>query len=518
MKICIIGGGTAGWLTALCITKLSKFQHEITVVESSKIKIIGAGEGTTGLFGKIIEQLGIDEAEFLMKTHASQKMGINFINWKGWDESYIAPIDNTHTAQTTFDKLLFRSYIENNLDNFHRSTICGSLAEHNLSSIDISKKIHYAFNAYHFDGHLVGQYLKSLCVKNCNLIDAEYSYCEKDHNGFIKTIGLSNGIKIEADYFIDCTGFARILSKEIGTKWHSYKEHLSCNTAVPFLLPHGTDIIRPLTTSHALDNGWMWKIPTQDRYGCGYVFDDTFITPDQAVEEIEIKIKQKISPIKIIKFEPGRLERTFDKNVISIGLSGIFLEPLQATSIHGSIVQIQYFVNQYLNSDKRIANETENDIPNKIINNMADNFADLIQVHYKSGRIDTKFWQKQQQLPERVLVSYIKEIGKRRHINMTDFDHIKVGAGYAVFIYPVLFNNWVNVENIKKSLSLHNFDKEFEQYKFWINEIKRNVISHNQMISDLKTKSITKLQRRWDPLIRHEPSMHLHPLLNKYLS
>lgn len=513
MKICIIGGGTAGWLTALCITKISKFKHYITVIESSKIKIIGAGEGTTGVFGKILENLEIDEAEFMIKTHASQKMGINFVNWRGEKESYIAPIDNTYTSEKIFDHFLMKSYADNNFTDFHRSTLCGILAEHNLSSIDFSKKIHYAFNAYHFDGHLVGQYLKSLCIDQCNLIDAEYSHCKKDERGFIKSITLSNGQEVVADYFVDCTGFARILSKELGTRWHSYKENLSCNTAVPFLLPHGNDIIRPLTTSQALNNGWMWKIPTQDRYGCGYVFDDNFISPDQAVEEVEKLLQQPVNPIKVIKFEPGRLEKTFDKNVISIGLSGIFLEPLQATSIHGSITQIQYLIHQYLNTNIPIQDDSQNNLTNKIINNMADNFADLIQVHYKSGRSDTEFWKRQQLLPEREFVSIIKNIGNRRHINKTDFDHIAVGAGYPVFIYPVLFNQWINKDNIIEQLKMQNFDQEYYSYNNWIFEVKRNVISHNEMIADFKSNNIRNLQRRLGPIMRSSTSLPIHPLL-----
>lgn len=498
MKICIIGGGTAGWLAALWIVRSQPKLHEVTVIDSSKIDIIGAGEGTTGQFRKVLRMFNIDEAEFMRECRATHKTAIRFTNWQGRNEHYISPIDNTPSVVSDWDIMMIYHYLTNEGRNMHRATIGGTLAEHALSGYHQNGQESFGGYAFHFDGRLVGKYLKRLVDKECRTVDAVYKTAHLDpQTGRIKSIELDTGEKIHADWFIDATGFARILAPVVDAGWHSYGDSLTCDRAIPFFLPHKENaIIRPETGATALDAGWMWRIPTQDRYGCGYVYDSTVKTYDQALEELEKKLGHAVEPIKHITYNPGRLARPYCKNVMSIGLSGVFLEPLQATSIHGTIAQLHVFERLFLRPGTVPQGEHQNDRANQLINTVFDEFADLLQLHYRSGRKDTEFWQKQQNLQARPQVSYLKEAANRRWLCDADWHIGPGGAGYGVFVYPILAYGWFNPDNLRRYAP---GGKDIEAtYKNWMRhvaQIGKTAMTHNQMIQAVQAGKITNLRQ-----------------------
>lgn len=495
MKICILGGGTSGWLAALWITRAQPYGHKITLVESSKIGIIGTGEGTTGLFHELLtgKLLGvpIDIAEFFKETKATQKLGNKFVNWHKTPGYYYAPLDNTPTHRHEWDASLIYHISKYGLKNAHLSTICGNWMQENLCSFDKVNNNDYNHGAYHFDGHLVGKFFKKLVKKDCTVIDSEYVQCKKDEKGNIKSIKLANGQEIYADYFIDATGFARVLNKEVEAGWHSYNKYLTLDTAIPFQTPHeeGKDI-RPITTSTALNAGWMWQIPTQERMGNGYIYDSSCITYDEALREIEITLGKPIEPIKTIKFEPGRVERPFCKNVMSIGLSCAFHEPLQATNIHSQIGMLQYLTNCVLRPNTLPANEYQNKLINSEYNKSLDMFTDLIQTHHKSGRQDTVYWKKTQfDTPMTDRVEAIKEFCKRRWPNSIDFFGGFGSAGYGVFIYPILNNEWINL----KYIGVPNVDQMHNQWIKTIKNLSSKVHTHQQFLNDIQSGKIKNI-------------------------
>jgi hypothetical protein len=398
MKIVIVGGGTAGWLAALMIKKIQSESHDVTVIESSKIGIIGAGEGSTGYLTDIIQgnnwDYGCNEWDFLKETGATIKLGIKHKEWKQLGHEYIAPIDGAPVNGIGTDYLLMHSLI--NDYPFHISSQNGFFIENNMSSffkagdlIDNTKS-----HAYHFDAHLVGKYFKKICGKSVKNIDSKVVDVVLDINGDVTNIVLENGEKVFADFFIDASGFNRIFSNKLNIKWKSYKNNLPVNTAMPFIVKYEkNEKIEPVTTAWAQKAGWMWKIPTQERYGCGYVFDDRFISYDEAQKEIENKIKKKIEPIKFIKFETGRLENLWKNNCLFIGLSAAFAEPLEATSIHSTIMQLHSFIFYYLRDTKKeTCNQAFIDIYNKKMSKMYDDYRDFLNIHYVSERSDSEFW------------------------------------------------------------------------------------------------------------------------------
>lgn len=399
MQIVIIGGGTAGWLSALFLTKMCP-QHNITVIESSKIGIIGPGEGATGLITSVatneIFDFGCNIFDFFKETKSSIKYAIRHEGWgKNVNEYYIAPIDGSPTSGNPIDLFVAHNIACGKLEDIHKCTELGILLEHEKSLFDTTTLNFVGNFGMHFDGRLVGQYFKKIAMLSTNirLVDAVINDVCLDERGYVDNLVLDSGDKIDGNFFIDASGFRRIIPTKMGIKWISYKSNLPVNTAVPFFLDNDDKFPPPYTLAKAMKSGWMWQATLQHRKGCGYVFSDSFITPEQAVEEIETTLGRKIDPIKTFRFDAGRLEKMWSKNCLALGLCSAFAEPLEATSLHATILQMRAFLQEFLKDDY------EHEIPNPVIDNynkrfgrMYDEFKDFLVMHYMGGRDDSEFW------------------------------------------------------------------------------------------------------------------------------
>jgi hypothetical protein len=392
MNITIVGGGTAGWLAAYTIAKSQPKNHKITVIESTEIGIIGAGEGATGFFTDLITgryfDSNINIHDFITQCEVTNKLGIKFINWKGDNSSFFTPLDGSPTSGLMNDYVF--KYV---LSKFGPNKV------HLASKIGLDYELernYDVFNSFHFNANKVGQFFKEICLReNIIHIDAVVTDCIFDSkNGNIKSLVLKDGSTVESDFFIDCTGFSRVLMKKLNVGWKSYSKYLPCNSAIPFLLDYtDNDKIYPWTNATALSSGWMWDIPLQSRRGCGYVFNNNFITPEQAKVEVENLLGKEITPIKLINFDPGRSEKFWEKNVLSLGLSSCFVEPLQATSIHTTVAQLLLFVNDFLFNDINDTITVENQLSyNMRTAHFYDLNLDFVSMHYQGGRDDTLFW------------------------------------------------------------------------------------------------------------------------------
>ena len=390
MKISVIGGGTAGWIAAYFICKAQPGKHEITVVESSKLGIIGAGEGSTGTMIELLNgsyfDFSVDIEHFMKETDGTQKMGIYHKNWTGDNTGYFAPIDSSPSWYSYQDHIFKYVLAAFGKEKMHLASSIGQ-------NFDAGER--GSVSAVHFDGHKVGQFFKSICKKDgVKIIDAVVVDATVDNNQ-ISTVVLDNGQILKSDFFIDCTGFSRLLISKLNVGWESYAEYLPVNTAMPFILEYEKDEIPlPMTGATALSAGWMWDIPLATRRGCGYVFDNNFITHEEAQAEIEAYIGKKIKPIKFIKFEAGRGTHFWKGNVLALGLSAAFVEPLEATSIHSTIIQLLIFVKEYLLTEKfATITETNQYSYNLKISRLYDSVMEFISFHYQGGRTDTPFWQ-----------------------------------------------------------------------------------------------------------------------------
>lgn len=345
-KVVIIGGGTAGWLTALVVNKFWK-NTTVTLIESSKIDIMGAGEGGTSNFGKMISLLDINQEDFFKRTKSTLKSGIHLYNWTGNKE---------------LSKHLFFGESPNEFNKTY---------------------------AYHFDARSVAEYFKEIALnRGVNWIDGEVNRI--DYSGeVINKINLKNGTIIDLDFIFDCSGFARLIIDGVHKEeWVSYTEYLMMNKAFTFFLPqnnHFTIRDNTFTQMVSMDAGWMFQIPLQHRWGCGYVFNTNYKTVEEGKEEVERYVGQKIEIVKIFDFNPGTHKKSWIGNSISIGLSFGFIEPLEATSLMSTIMQLKRLIDIDFN-------ENYKGLYNKWCYQINEQNLNFIRYHYLCDRDDNQFW------------------------------------------------------------------------------------------------------------------------------
>jgi tryptophan halogenase len=352
--------------------------------------------------------------------------------------------------------------------NYSDASLSGYLMSKNLSDYHIDNKRNIKVHGYHFDAHDVGKYLKSISIPNgIQHIDSMVKEVNVNPiTGECDSLDLEDGTNITADLWIDCTGFSRLLINKVGANWVSYSDELPTNTAMPYIHKYESAYEAKLETlAWAMPNGWMWQIPTQERYGCGYVYCDRFTTQDNALDELQKVTGRNIEPLRNLKFDAGRLDKFWIKNVVAIGLSSSFLEPLQATSIHSTLIQFDTLFSNYLFFTKE-ATFLEQNIKNynKFIAYLIDDFKDLIRVHYANGRQDTEFWRYcNNELPMSDKVREVIEMCKYKSPSSYDFGSYYGVSGWGVWCWSLVGLGILPIESIKNTLdkfSMLNYTKE----------------------------------------------------------
>jgi tryptophan halogenase len=448
-KIIIVGGGTAGWLAAFYILKKNP-NYNITVVESSDLGIIGVGEGGTHIIGGFINSKDIDInfKEFMTETEATFKLGFKHENWIANGTHYFNPLDLNASYDTTIDDRLAWQILKE--EPIHKITPLGMFINEQRSVLkeDETGIADTPGISYHFNAHKVGKFFKKKVLEQGgNVIDAVVTTVNLDLLGNISSLNLSNGSVVHGDFFIDCSGFKRVLVNEVGAKWVSYKKHLLMNSALPFSLPYEAPVWpEPFSRSYTMSSGWVWEIPTAHRFGCGYVFCDQFLSFEQAHQELEIKLDRKIEPIKQIKFEAGRLDNAWTKNCLSLGLASAFIEPLEATSIHATTIQIKKFVEYFANE--------EQDKYNKEIRELYDEIKDYIVLHYQGGKTDSLFWE--YIANNDIATDFVKniiDISKHRLLKKDDVPNNADSIGYQAWNQVLAGMGFINKDTALKHLN-----------------------------------------------------------------
>ena len=480
MKIVIVGGGTAGWIAACYYARFNESsKNEIVVIESSKIPIIGAGEGSTGIFTKIVNshfsQMGINEIDFLNKTKSTLKLGIRFKDWNGDGNEFLSPVQPTETTISSVDTHVLISHI---LGDYADSSRSGYLMHNDLSTYSKSGRTIMG-HSYHFDAKKVGEYFKEYAMTaGVKCVDTEVTSLNinKD-NGELDSIESTIG-NISADFWVDCSGFARVLIGPMGGGWNSYEEYLPVNSAIPYIHQYENGETPKLETlAWAMPNGWMWQIPTQERYGCGYVYSDKFTTYDNAVDELIKTTGRKIEPIRNLKFDCGRVENAWVKNVVAIGLSQGFVEPLEATSIHATLIQLDFLLSNTINffskKEDTIFNANLTRY-NEFVGKFFDDIKDLIQLHYMTEREDTPFWKYcKYEMKRTDNVKDILEICKYRSPSMLDFKFYHGSGNWGVWCWSLIGLGHLTKDIAKHTLNAYNYTDE------QINSIYKAIKSRN---------------------------------------
>jgi len=485
-NIVIVGGGTSGWLTALYLNNLYKTDAKITLIESEDIGILGAGEGSVPILYGFLEGLGIDIVDFIVRTNATHKIGVNFINWNGDDKQYI------HSFGTVDEK---DSYLINDINTLTTSEYLGYLYKKGLSLNDVvisnklaldgaspfvlndDKKIevHSRFS-YHFDARLVANYFREICEKR-GVVRIEGKVTEFERNNFnhINKIILSNGTNVTADFVFDCSGFSRlVIGKLYNTPWKSYHNQLRVNRAITFNIPTDSIKIGSYTNAVAMKYGWMWQIPLQTRIGCGYNFDKSYISDEEALNEIHEYFGFKPTINQIISYTAGRYEKAWVGNCIAVGLSLGFTEPIEATSIFHIIAQLNVTTREVLDnyiSDSIYTKYKITDQYNLIIGDAQDNTLIFLYFHYFTKRTDTPFWR--EYLSKTTIPSSLSNFlnkWKTDPINLDDFSKNVHGFKY---------HNWLSVADGIDYLDKDIYIKLYEEY-----DLKNEIYNHNLKLSN----------------------------------
>jgi tryptophan halogenase len=255
--------------------------------------------------------------------------------------------------------------------------------------------------------------------------------------GFIEKVILENNTVIDGDLFIDCSGFSQVLIKKLNPEWDDYSNFLPVNTAIPFNVLADTREKKLYTTAKAMTSGWLWEIPTRNHINQGYIFCDRFINEEQAIAEIKKNYNSDIEYIKTIKFKAGKLKKSWIKNCVAIGLSSAFLEPLQATSIHCTVAQIEDFTNNCLGNsiETTLVNESIQAY-NQRVSNLYASMADLISLHYSGGRQDTEFWKFMSDKKSKKVMEILK-VASIRGTRFSDFELYYPYAGQGIWNHTI---------------------------------------------------------------------------------
>jgi tryptophan halogenase len=425
--IVIVGGGTAGWMAAIAFA--SRFPDKrITVVDAKALGPIGVGESVTGVvLGFVADPLyGLHMGEFFRRCDPTFKMGIWYKNWQGPGTEYLTPIDfppkyfkhNYDTVAEEFYAMAAAQGVRLGEAQLYSVLMRKNCTDH-FRNPDGSVNAEMAFASCHFDALKFAAWLQEIAVQRPNVkhYDDVVERFERDAaTGHVTKIHTKSGREIAGDFFVDCTGFHRLLfAKAYEPKWRSYADYIKVDSAIPRVVPHVDGEVMPnYTMATAMPHGWMWQIPTQSRLGRGYIYSSRYISDEQAIAEFRaVGVDPGENP-RILRFQPGRFEKQWDGNVCTVGLSGVFSEPLESTTIHGMTVQIKFLTDLLLPFATREAMPVLAEQYNRLSAAAYDDYVDFINFHYYTGRTDTEFWRDYQR-PESLTPSNRFRAEKWRH-------------------------------------------------------------------------------------------------------
>lgn len=398
-RIVIVGGGTAGWMTAAALAALVRRPGlTIQLVESEAIGTVGVGEATIPHIRAFNQRLGLNEDTFMARTQATFKLGIEFRDWGRLGDSYIHPFG---AYGRSIDRVAFhhhwlrlrRAGAAADIHDYSLPVVAARLGRFSRPDTDPRSVMSTFSYAFQFDAGLYAAYLREYSEsRGVVRTEGQVTRVEQDpDSGHIRAIELNRGDRIEGDLFIDCSGFRGLLIEgALKAGYEDWTRWLPCNRAVA--VPCDTvEPSIPYTRATALEAGWSWRIPLQHRVGNGYVYSSAFLSDDKAVERLMGRLEgpARAEP-RLLRFTTGRRRRQWLGNCVAIGLSSGFLEPLESTSIHLIQAAITNLVELFPDTGFDPADADEF---NRVMDLEYDRIRDFLVLHYSATeRDDTPFW------------------------------------------------------------------------------------------------------------------------------
>ena len=341
-RIVILGGGTAGWMTATALAKTFENKVAIDLLESDAIGIVGVGEATIPTIHWFNQLIGLDEAEFVRATKASFKLGIEFVDWARPGHRYFHPFGRygVDVGKVPFHHCWLRAQADGATTPLSAYSLATPLAAANgfaKPSNDPRSILSTLGYAYHFDAALYAQHLRGIAeATGVQRHEGKLANVEQDpQTGFVTAITTASGQRLSGDLFIDCSGFrALLIGEKMNAAFEDWSHWLPCDRAVAMPCARVTETT-PYTRSTAQAAGWQWRIPLQHRTGNGYVYSSSFLSDDEAAANLVANLDgEPLADPRFLQFKAGFRREAWTKNVVAIGLSSGFLEPLESTSIH----------------------------------------------------------------------------------------------------------------------------------------------------------------------------------------
>jgi tryptophan halogenase len=408
-RVVIVGGGTAGWMSAAGIRRqLRTEDYSVTLIESDEIGTVGVGEATLPHIKIFNDMLGVDEAQFMRETRATFKLGIQFCNWNQPGDCYIHPFGafGEPWGGVEFQHHFFRAQLAGHqrfaLQDYSYSVVAARNNVFEFPNEDRkSIRSTYAY-AYHFDAGLYAAFLRSWAIER-GVRRIEGQVCDVGRHpttGDLRELTLKSGERISGDLFIDCSGFrSLLLGKIMGVAWQDWTHWLPCDRALAVPCKR-IGALTPYTRATARRAGWTWRIPLQHRTGNGYVFSSQFINDDEARDALLAVLDGAAQgEPRLLRFSPGRRDRAWQGNCVAIGLASGFLEPLESTAIYliqaAVIDLLRLMPRPGSGADPRLVAEF-----NRLNEMQYDRVRDFLVLHYTSnGRVGEPLWDYVRSMP-----------------------------------------------------------------------------------------------------------------------
>lgn len=475
-KVVIVGGGSAGWMSACALSRITGGRLDITLIESKEIPTIGVGEATIPAIKTFNQLINLDEDEFIKATQATFKLGIKFKDWHKIGETY------DHGFGVIGRELeflpLYQYWLKMYLSGEEKSPI-GAFSINTVApnhnkfmrpelSMRESPLSEIAY-AFHFDAGLYAKYLRKLSEdRQVKRLEGNVTKVNLLENGFINSVEVDNEKTINGDLFIDCTGFKGLLIEEtLKTGYENWGKWLKVDRAVAVPCESSKEF-PPYTLSTALGSGWQWRIPLQHRTGNGHVYSSAYIDDDAAEQVLlsGLEGKARANPLRL-KFTLGKRKKLWNKNCVAIGLSGGFLEPLESTGLHMIQSSIIRLIRLFPDKEFKQANIDEY---NKQGEFEFERIRDFIILHYTATtRDDTEFWRdvRKTPIPDSLnsKIELFKANGRVFHENnelFTPESWIQVMLGQGII--PNSYDPMVNMKSDSEVLDfLSNTQKVIEK-------------------------------------------------------
>jgi tryptophan halogenase len=397
-RIAVVGGGTAGWMAASILARaLPGTRTVITVIESPDIGTVGVGEATIPPIIDLLRFLNINEGDFVRHTQSTYKLGIKFTDWWRIGESYWHPFGTFGSMINLrpFYHAWHKARAEGLAPRFNDFSLCAALGDARKFQFPESAAQSPAAGlryALHFDAGLVAKYLRSYAERlGVARLERTVADATLRADGFIDELVFSDGSRLQADLYIDCSGFRGVLIEQVlKTGYIEWRDVLPCDRA--WAIPTESPLNRPpYTEAAARAAGWRWRIPLQHRAGNGYVYCSSYLDDDAALEDLLRSVGEKLlAEPRLLRFVAGRRKLLWNRNCIALGLASGFLEPLESTSIHMVMSGVYKLLEHFPDLSFAPANV---DSYNSELIQEVERIRDFIVLHYcLTERVDAPFW------------------------------------------------------------------------------------------------------------------------------